>query len=1190
MESKSGSGRQLRAKPPKHYDDEEEIEDEIEGKRTFSVEEKLKSDRFTEDFVEYMDGTDFGLKYFQKNGFHNPICFKNKDGLGIRIPGQEFNVNDVRQFVGSRRMVDVMDVNTQKGIEMSMQQWTRYFEQKEREKLYNVISLEFSHTRLENHVVQPEVVRQIDWVDTAWPPHLKDKQTESTNAIADMKYPKVQKYCLMSVKGCYTDFHVDFGGTSVWYHILHGGKVFWLIPPTPENLELYEKWVLSGKQGDLFFGDMVKKCARVRLEEGYTFFIPTGWIHAVYTPKDSLVFGGNFLHSFSIPAQFSVWDIEDRTHVPMKFRYPFYEEIHWYLLDQYLNCLTGKSYLNKEILDRDDEDPQEATQLKVISESKVTENVRVCAKEGRTTPVKKEQEDLEDTLGTRKQQNGHHVNGDKGEESKVNGGPRVGTRTRRSRVRGMEDEEEDSKSKDSLPEERSQSPKPAKFEKKPLSQSDKTKDNQAENEAEQKEPENGKTEHAGSEKAAGSGEDRPYVHLTKYELQGLEYLVDRLEKQPANKRNVPDALTDPDGLLKDVKTLLEEHKPDKEEESITGKPSIYWPQAENRIKPVKKKTYGASGSASKPKMKSATGNISRRRTRCRQCEACTRGDCGECHFCKDMKKYGGPGRMKQSCIRRKCLRPALPNNASCKVCGTDDRDDDSDTSLMECVICGEIVHPDCLQCEGEGVVNEDLPNSWECPKCSLEGKTEKMMCRVMKRPHAAEGRTADGDSPTGKKRKESSTSSEVSDDSPKKGSTADESKHPGKRARSNESLRSENNRSLKKKRHHSESPRPGTSDLDKDKHGGKKAFGKKLSGAVNGHSQPITLVKRGPPNLRRSPRGRKARPPSPARPLKLEQRVIRPRPISPPNDSMKLNDGTNHPLPRKLWMLIFQNLANKELCSCMAVCKTWNRWCTYHRLNQPSNRSPQCLATCKTWNRWGNDHRLWKVIDLSYARTLNPSVLEGVVRRQPMTLDLSWTNVPRRHLSWLIQRLPTLKHLVLSGCAWSGVSALCTSTCPLLRSLNLCWAEGIKDSTMKDLLSPPADRPGAPDNRSRLRMMTDLRLAGCDVAEGTIQLLVKHMPHLSHLDLSYCTKISDSCMELLTAEGSPIRESLTDINLTGCRKLTDDSLKLLSHCPNLLKVDVRSCAQVTPEACQQFACGRDEPMAIKEDKLIMLAP
>lgn len=33
------------------------------------------------------------------------------------------------------------------------------------------------------------------------------------------------RYCLMSVQGCFTDFHIDFGGTSVWYHILRGGKV-----------------------------------------------------------------------------------------------------------------------------------------------------------------------------------------------------------------------------------------------------------------------------------------------------------------------------------------------------------------------------------------------------------------------------------------------------------------------------------------------------------------------------------------------------------------------------------------------------------------------------------------------------------------------------------------------------------------------------------------------------------------------------------------------------------------------------------------------------------------------------------------------------------------------------------------------------------------------------------------------------
>ena len=35
----------------------------------------------------------------------------------------------------------------------------------------------------------------------------------------------------------------------------------------------------------------------------------------MYTPKDSLVFGGNFLHSFNIDKQLTVAAIEEKTHV-----------------------------------------------------------------------------------------------------------------------------------------------------------------------------------------------------------------------------------------------------------------------------------------------------------------------------------------------------------------------------------------------------------------------------------------------------------------------------------------------------------------------------------------------------------------------------------------------------------------------------------------------------------------------------------------------------------------------------------------------------------------------------------------------------------------------------------------------------------------------------------------------------------
>lgn len=33
----------------------------------------------------------------------------------------------------------------------------------------------------------------------------------------------------------------------------------------------------------------------------------------------------------------------------------------------------------------------------------------------------------------------------------------------------------------------------------------------------------------------------------------------------------------------------------------------------------------------------------RRRIRCRTCEPCVRDDCGDCKYCKDMKKFGGQG-------------------------------------------------------------------------------------------------------------------------------------------------------------------------------------------------------------------------------------------------------------------------------------------------------------------------------------------------------------------------------------------------------------------------------------------------------------------------------------------------------------------------------------------------------------------
>ena len=89
----------------------------------------------------------------------------------------------------------------------------------------------------------------------------------------------------------------------------------------------------------------MEKCGRIVIEEGNTLLIPSGWIHAVFTPEDSLVFGGNFLHSFSIEKQLRVAQIEENTKVPHKFRFPFFTEMQWYSLDKYVYALLGRSHL-----------------------------------------------------------------------------------------------------------------------------------------------------------------------------------------------------------------------------------------------------------------------------------------------------------------------------------------------------------------------------------------------------------------------------------------------------------------------------------------------------------------------------------------------------------------------------------------------------------------------------------------------------------------------------------------------------------------------------------------------------------------------------------------------------------------------------------------------------------------------------
>ncbi|ESN93539.1 hypothetical protein HELRODRAFT_88624 [Helobdella robusta] len=305
--------------------------------------EKLKTRKFlsAEDIpVISLHGSELTFDYLEKHSFDNPILSTSTDGLHLQTPPTNFSAQAVEDLVGPMQEISVIDVARQEDHRMFLREWTNYFTNQSKKKILNLLSLEFSNSKLSELVTPPQIVFDVSWVTNMWP-------NDETMYLK----PEVQKYCLMSVEDSYTDFHIDFGGTSVWYHVVRGEKIFYLIKPTPSNLAEFETWMKSSEQPMTFFADIVTECYQVKIKQGETVFLPSGWIHAVWTPKESLVFGGNFLNSFNTDIQLQIYNLEKRILAPNKYLFPNFEPLHWFVA----SSLTSKV---KDLLERNQRLPK----------------------------------------------------------------------------------------------------------------------------------------------------------------------------------------------------------------------------------------------------------------------------------------------------------------------------------------------------------------------------------------------------------------------------------------------------------------------------------------------------------------------------------------------------------------------------------------------------------------------------------------------------------------------------------------------------------------------------------------------------------------------------------------------------------------------------------------------------------------
>ncbi|KAJ9092803.1 hypothetical protein QFC21_006679 [Naganishia friedmannii] len=281
-------------------------------------------------------------------------------------------------------------------------------------KVYNVISLECTGTDLAKLVRPPRLVREIDWVDNCWPDiKKKRKQIQVSAGVQDPKslvqgkddpmngtsnstavtsnvastsdaaandtvagkrkldgdgWPKVKLYCLMGKAGSWTDWHVDFAASCVYYTIISGCKVFYFIKPTPANLAAYARWSSDEEtQQKEWLGDLVDgPVEKVTLKPGDTMIIPTGYIHAVYTPEDTIVLGGNFLHSYNIETQLRLRQIEIETKVPQRMRYPYFDRLCWYVADHWVRTLYDRKMYRPRAAAGQEEQPHDPIPSRVL--------------------------------------------------------------------------------------------------------------------------------------------------------------------------------------------------------------------------------------------------------------------------------------------------------------------------------------------------------------------------------------------------------------------------------------------------------------------------------------------------------------------------------------------------------------------------------------------------------------------------------------------------------------------------------------------------------------------------------------------------------------------------------------------------------------------------------------------------------
>lgn len=404
---------------------------------------------------------------------------------------------------------------------------------------------------------------------------------------------------------------------------------------------------------------------------------------------------------------------------------------------------------------------------------------------------------------------------------------------------------------------------------------------------------------------------------------------------------------------------------------------------------------------------------------------------------------------------------------------------------MECSVCYEIAHPNCVQrlCPNVGgIVNEDMPNSWECPVCCKSGKNTDY------RPRHFRARQKSSDM---RRMSISSDASSAIDHKvlPDVDSGSDTEKDlivPIKKRRSSEC---EENLETSP----SEAPR-------------KLALRMQLAQQLTSNTTKL---------------------------LKKPLYVVRPA----PNLALQSLPSSNLAMDKRCVVPIFRFLNPHNLYQCSLVCKSWAQFSiepslwrkmdfnqvrlTAAQLRGIVRRQPEILVL--DWSPTSKHQLAWLICRLNGLRELSlrsvnvqtALALKSCYCPPLNTLDVSFVsglndgalreilgpnNDSRRGLTDEKTRLRNLKTLKVSGTEISDVALrYITQYLPSVTHLDLSSCQRITDAGIAQLSTKPSNTVQNLTNLdlSHCKLLTELSLEHLTRCESLVRLDLRHCAHVS---------------------------------------------------------------------------------------------